>query len=105
MRITIRYVLSGSVLGVWDIVERQLRGGEDGTGQFIKMQITRLKTSDGHKAIGILVPKECAEDLSYELTEGAERVEEQDVQNTKKEQIEVKLDENIDIKIEENLSA
>ncbi|XP_037040157.1 protein strawberry notch-like [Bradysia coprophila] len=75
-RITTRVVLSGCVLGVWDRVEKQLRGGLDDEGQIIRMQVCRLRASEGQaSAIGILVPNECAEELTQELSVDAEKVE------------------------------
>lgn len=76
-RITTRVVLSGSVLGVWDRVEKQLRGGEDGEGQNIRMQVCRLRSSEEGQAsvIGILVNNDCVDELSEELGADAESVE------------------------------
>lgn len=71
---------------MWDIVEKQLRGGEDGTGQFIRMQIIRLKTMDGLKTVGILVPYECSDQLSCELAEDAEDITEVDINEAIKEE-------------------
>lgn len=76
-RITTRVVLSGCVLGVWDRVEKHLRGGEDGEGGTnTRMQVCRLRASEGQpSAIGILVPNQCVDDLTDELSADAESVE------------------------------
>ncbi|KAG4074462.1 hypothetical protein HA402_015751 [Bradysia odoriphaga] len=75
-RITTRVVLSGCVLGVWDRVEKEMRGGVDDEGQNIRMQVCRLRASEGQpSAIGILVPNECVEGLTQELSVDAENVE------------------------------
>lgn len=103
-RITIRVVLSGSVLGVWDRVEKQLRGGEDGSGQFVRMQVCRLRTNDGQaNTIGIIVPNECVTELSNELAEDAESVEEVDLSNelsSAMPNIEAKIEPKLEVKIE-----
>lgn len=40
------------------------------------MQVIRLKTSDGSKIVGILVPKVCVDSLVGDLRHDAEKVEE-----------------------------
>lgn len=100
-------MLSGSVLSVWDRVEKQLRGGEDGTGQFVRMQVCRLRTNDGQaNTIGIIVPNECVTELSNELAEDAESVEEVDLSNelsSATPNIEVKIEPKLEVKIEPKL--
>lgn len=98
-------MLSGSVLSVWDLVEKQLRGGEDGSGQFVRMQVCRLRTNDGHaNTIGIIVPNECVDELSYELEVDAENVE--DVKLTSElPKIEAKVEPKVDLKIEPKLET
>lgn len=66
-------VLSGSVLAVWQRVENQLSARLSSNS---RMQVIRLKTSDGNKIVGILVPKVCVENLIAELKRDAEKVEE-----------------------------
>lgn len=66
-------VLSGSVLAVWQRVENQLSARLSSNN---RMQVIRLKTSDGNKIVGILVPKLCAESLIADLKRDAEKVEE-----------------------------
>lgn len=68
-------VLSGSVLAVWQRVENQL--GTRSTSNNNKMQVIRLKTAEGNKIVGILVPKHCVESLVADLSRDAEKVEEQ----------------------------
>lgn len=67
-------VLSGSVLAVWSRVEATLaaRGGTNN-----KMQVIRLKTTDGRKIVGTLIPKNCVDLLVNDLKSDAQRVEEQ----------------------------
>lgn len=66
-------VLSGSVLAVWQRVETQLAARVSSNN---RMQVIRLKTSDGNKIVGILVPKVCVESLITDLKRDAEKVEE-----------------------------
>ncbi|XP_055317524.1 protein strawberry notch isoform X2 [Sitodiplosis mosellana] len=66
-------VLSGSVLAVWQRVETQLAARVSSNN---RMQVIRLKTSDGNKIVGILVPKICVESLIADLKRDAEKVEE-----------------------------
>lgn len=68
-------ILSGSVLAVWHRVETLL-SNQGGTGNN-KMQVIRLKTAEGNKIVGILIPKSCVETLTSDLTVDAEKVEEQ----------------------------
>lgn len=67
-------VLSGSVLAVWSRVESVLsmRGGANN-----KMQVIRLKTTEGFKIVGTLIPKNCVEVLVKDLESDAEKVERQ----------------------------
>lgn len=66
-------VLSGSVLAVWQRVENQLSARLSSNN---RMQVIRLKTSDGNKIVGILVPKLCVDNLITDLKIDAEKVEE-----------------------------
>lgn len=66
-------VLSGSVLAVWQRVENQLSTRLSSNN---RMQVIRLKTSDGNKIVGIMVPKVCVDALIAELKQDAEKVEE-----------------------------
>lgn len=68
-------VLSGSVLAVWQRVENQLvaRGGPNNN----KMQVIRLKTTEGSKIVGILIAKNCVDSLIADLSLDAEKVDEQ----------------------------
>lgn len=65
-------VLSGSVLSVWSRVEQIL---STRSGQHNKMQVIRLKTKEGTKIVGILIPKNCVELLMSDLSVDAEKVE------------------------------
>lgn len=42
-----------------------------------KMQVVRLKTTEGVKIVGTLIPKSCVDFLVEDLTSDAEKVEEQ----------------------------
>lgn len=66
-------MLSGSVLAVWQRVENQLSTRLSSSN---RMQVIRLKTSDGTKVVGILVPKLCVDNLIADLKRDAEKVEE-----------------------------
>lgn len=64
-------VLSGSVLAVWARVEGVLSQRAAS-----KMQVIRLKTTEGNKIVGTLIPKSCVAALRADLASDAERVEE-----------------------------
>ncbi|KAH0549995.1 protein strawberry notch isoform X2 [Cotesia glomerata] len=67
-------VLAGSVLSVWSRVESTLAAR---SGQNSKMQVLRLRTDDGLKIVGTLIPKLCLEPLVEALSADAEKTEEQ----------------------------
>lgn len=67
-------VLSGSVLAVWSRVENILNSKH---GSNNKMQVIRLKTTEGFKIVGTLIPKNCVDALRADLASDAEKVEEQ----------------------------
>ncbi|XP_018334768.1 protein strawberry notch-like [Agrilus planipennis] len=67
-------VVSGSVLSVWSRVESVL-ANKCGTHNN-KMQVIRLKTEDGFKIVGTMIPKNCVESLIEALSSDAEKVEE-----------------------------
>lgn len=69
-------MLSGSVLGVWSRVESVLTMK---MGHHSKMQVIRLKTKDGQKIVGTLIPKSCVEVLHEDLKKDAEKVEDVNV--------------------------
>ncbi|XP_050547780.1 protein strawberry notch [Daktulosphaira vitifoliae] len=66
-------VLSGSVLSVWSRIENVLLAR---TGSHHKMQVVRLKTAEGVKIVGTLIPKSCVEALKQDLSSDAEKTEE-----------------------------
>lgn len=68
-------VLSGSVLAVWSRVEHTLNTKCGASNN--KMQVIRLKTTEGNKIVGTLIPKNCVETLVADLSSDAEKVEEQ----------------------------
>ncbi|XP_008559956.1 protein strawberry notch isoform X4 [Microplitis demolitor] len=67
-------VLAGSVLSVWSRVESTLAAR---SGQNSKMQVLRLRTDDGLKIVGTLIPKSCLDPLVEALSADAEKTEEQ----------------------------
>ncbi|VDP83951.1 unnamed protein product [Echinostoma caproni] len=60
LRVRTYYVLSGSVLNVWAQIEPLLQGR---SSQDRCMQVVRLKSKDGSRIIGSLIPPECVEDV------------------------------------------
>lgn len=68
-------VLSGSVLSVWARVETILASRNSGNNS--KMQVIRLKTTEGPKIVGTLIPKNCVDILMQDLRQDCERIEEQ----------------------------
>ncbi|XP_045770703.1 protein strawberry notch-like isoform X1 [Maniola jurtina] len=66
------HVLAGSLLAVWARVEHALAARSAG-----KMQVVRLKTDDGLKIVGTLIPKNCVETLKETLSSDAVSVTEQ----------------------------
>lgn len=67
-------VLAGSVLSVWARVENVLAAK---TGHNSKMQVVRLRTGEGVKIVGTLIPKSCVEPLREALSADAEKTDEQ----------------------------
>ncbi|XP_055631316.1 protein strawberry notch isoform X2 [Toxorhynchites rutilus septentrionalis] len=68
------FVLSGSVLSVWARVENSLAAR---VGNSNRMQVVRLKTKEGIKIVGTLIPKNCVDHLIKDLSSDSEKVEEQ----------------------------
>lgn len=68
------YVLSGSVLSVWARIESVLAAK---TGHNSKMQVIRLRTAEGIKIVGTLIPKSCVEALQEALASDSEKVDEE----------------------------
>ncbi|XP_058128466.1 protein strawberry notch [Anopheles coustani] len=66
-------VLSGSVLAVWARVENSLASR---IGSQSRMQVIRLKTKEGAKIVGTLIPKNCVEQLVKDLASDSEKVDE-----------------------------
>lgn len=60
-------ILSGSVLSVWNTIENIISKGSS-------LQVVRVKTTDGGKIVGTLVPPSCVEPLISALSLGAEKV-------------------------------
>ncbi|XP_066506867.1 protein strawberry notch homolog 1 isoform X2 [Hoplias malabaricus] len=59
------YVLCGSVLSVWTKVEGVLASV---SGSNVKMQIVRLKTEDGQRVVGLIIPSNCVAPLTNILS-------------------------------------
>uniref|UniRef100_W8AWV2 Protein strawberry notch n=1 Tax=Ceratitis capitata TaxID=7213 RepID=W8AWV2_CERCA len=72
LRQRLYYVLAGSVLSVWTRVEHVLAMRNANN----KMQVIRMKTTEGEKIVGTLIPKSCHELLLQDLKSDAERIEE-----------------------------
>nr|CAD7429285.1 unnamed protein product [Timema monikensis] len=66
-------VLSGSVLSVWTRVESVLLTQ---TGRESKMQVVRLRTAEGMKIVGTLIPNSCVDALREALASDAEKTDE-----------------------------
>ncbi|XP_054281484.1 protein strawberry notch isoform X2 [Macrosteles quadrilineatus] len=67
-------VLAGSVLSVWTRVENILQAK---TGHQTKMQVVRLRTAEGIKIVGTLIPKSCVEPLREALATDSEKTNEE----------------------------
>lgn len=65
-------VLSGSIFAVWNRIEHILRGQEI----YQAPKVIRLKTTDGSKIVGILVPDECVDDIIQDLRGDSLEIEE-----------------------------
>nr|XP_002127283.2 protein strawberry notch homolog 1 isoform X2 [Ciona intestinalis] len=65
------HVLAGSVLAVWRTVEEVLlmEGGSK-----YKMQVVRLKTQEGNRIVGVLIPTICVTSLMAALNREAESI-------------------------------
>ncbi|CAB3359035.1 Hypothetical predicted protein [Cloeon dipterum] len=66
------HVLSGSVLAVWSRVEGVLANRANA-----KMQVIRLRTAEGLKIVGTLIPTSCYELLKGTLASDSEKTDEQ----------------------------
>lgn len=78
LRVRTHHVLSGSVLAVWARVEHVLAA----RAHLNKMQVVRIKTDDGLKIVGTLIPKNCVEPLREALSSDAVSVNEQKFDQT-----------------------
>lgn len=61
-------VLSGSIFAVWNHVENQMQS----RGHQEVPRIVRLKTTEGLKIVGVLLPNECVSDIIEVLRENTE---------------------------------
>ncbi|KAH8409012.1 hypothetical protein KR009_005184, partial [Drosophila setifemur] len=71
LRQRLYHVLAGSVLSVWGRVEHILN-----TRSNSKMQVIRMKTTEGEKIVGTMIPKSCFEPLMNDLRNDSEKQEE-----------------------------
>ncbi|CAG9558910.1 unnamed protein product [Danaus chrysippus] len=78
LRVRTHHVLAGSLLAVWARVEAALAA----RAATSKMQVVRLKTDDGLKIVGTLIPKNCVEILKETLSSDAVSVTEQSFDTT-----------------------
>ncbi|KAK2818636.1 hypothetical protein Q5P01_024197 [Channa striata] len=60
------YVLCGSVLSVWNELEEVLTPV---SGTNVKVQIVRLKTEDGQRIVGLIIPANCVSPLINKLSQ------------------------------------
>uniref|UniRef100_A0A3B5MK01 SBNO alpha/beta domain-containing protein n=1 Tax=Xiphophorus couchianus TaxID=32473 RepID=A0A3B5MK01_9TELE len=58
------YVLCGSVLSVWNELEEVL---SPVSGSNVKVQIVRLRTEDGQRIVGLIIPANCVSPLINKL--------------------------------------
>ncbi|XP_045539250.1 protein strawberry notch [Papilio machaon] len=73
LRVRTHHVLAGSVLAVWARMEAALAA----RAALHKMQVVRIKTDDGRKIVGTVIPKNCVEPLKEALASDAVSVTEQ----------------------------
>ncbi|XP_061763797.1 protein strawberry notch homolog 1 isoform X1 [Nerophis ophidion] len=59
------YVLCGSVLSVWNELEEVLTPV---SGTNVKVQIVRLRTEDGQRIVGLIIPANCVSPLMHKLS-------------------------------------
>ncbi|XP_017292257.1 protein strawberry notch homolog 1 isoform X1 [Kryptolebias marmoratus] len=59
------YVLCGSVLSVWNELEEVL---SPVSGTNVKVQIVRLRTEDGQRIVGLIIPANCVSPLMNKLS-------------------------------------
>lgn len=64
--------MAGSVLSVWARVEQVFLNRAFNQS---KMQVIRLKTKEGKKIVGTLIPKSCVSELVKDLSSDAEKIE------------------------------
>ncbi|KAA3674887.1 uncharacterized protein DEA37_0003007 [Paragonimus westermani] len=65
LRVRTYYVLSGSVLNVWAQIEPLIYGRANSNRC---MQVVRLRSKDGNRIIGSLIPPECVDDVLHCLS-------------------------------------
>lgn len=65
-------VLSGSIFAIWTKIEHHVRAHE----QAAAIRVIRLKTVDGSKIVGVLLPNNSVDDIRDDLEECSEEYEE-----------------------------
>ncbi|XP_068623417.1 protein strawberry notch-like isoform X2 [Battus philenor] len=78
LRVRTHHVLAGSVLAVWARMEAALAA----RAALHKMQVVRIKTDDGRKIVGTVIPKNCVESLKEALASDAVSVTEQNFETS-----------------------
>ena len=63
------FVLAGSVLSVWPVVEDVLSGGSRDSRRASRMQVIRVRTESDHKIVGLLVLPQFVRQLIQRLEE------------------------------------
>lgn len=65
-------VISGSIFSVWQRIEHRCKTDD----QFYRIQMIRLKTSDGGKIVGVLLPEKNVDDLIDDFEQDSEKIDE-----------------------------
>lgn len=69
------HVLSGSLFAYWSKIEHHVRKDKD---QHAKIQVIRLKMTDGQRVVGVLLPEESVNDILTDLRETSVSFKEQE---------------------------
>ena len=60
------YLIAGSIFAVWQRIENQINKHARSTITQ-KLQVVRLKTAEGRKIVGVLIPKTCVSHIIGDL--------------------------------------
>lgn len=66
-------VLSGSIFAIWSLIEHHVRAHDS----MAAIRIIRLKTMDGNKIVGVLLPENSVNDIVVELQKDSESFKEE----------------------------